>query len=178
MCVCEEEGEDLYLKWVDLTGGQQSTLFLGPIKSNDTKIVQKWPSPDPSVTLREAVNQKVTHLEWWKGWCLMIFKKEQVMTKISLAVGRWYSVSLAFDRLVKGLHQQSCESLFYRLIFIFKVTSFILCGPKWWMLVKCCWRWFWLLIASHEIDLSGCRKKKQFFGVERSKCIQELRVLF
>lgn len=108
VCVC------VWAKWAE---GQQSTLFLGPIKSNDIKIVQHWPSQDPSVTLREAVNLKVTHFEWWKGWCLMIFKKEQVMTKISLAVGRWHSVSLAFVRLVKGLHQQTCEALCNRLIF-------------------------------------------------------------
>lgn len=109
-CVC------VWAKWADWTEGQQSTLFLGPIKSSDIKIVQRWPSQDLSVTLREAMNLKVTHLQWWKGWCLMIFKKEQVMTKISLAVGRWHSVSLAFVRLVQGLHQQTCEALCNRLI--------------------------------------------------------------
>lgn len=52
------------------------------------------------------------------------------MTKISLAVGRWHSVSLAFVRIVKRLHQQTCEALSYRLIFT-ATTPFILCGKKW-----------------------------------------------
>lgn len=42
------------------------------------------------------------------------------MTKISLAGGRWHSVRLAFVRLVKGLHQQTCEALGDGLIFTAK----------------------------------------------------------
>lgn len=47
----------------------------------------------------------------------MIFKKEQVMTEISLAGGRWHSVRLAFVGLFKELHQQTCEALGDGLIF-------------------------------------------------------------
>lgn len=39
------------------------------------------------------------------------------MTKISLAGGRWHSVRLAFVRLVKRLHQLTCEALGKGLIF-------------------------------------------------------------
>lgn len=49
------------------------------------------------------------------------------MTKISLAGGRQHSVRLAFVRLVKGLHQQTCEALGNRLIFT-AITTYILCG--------------------------------------------------
>ncbi len=60
----------------------------------------------------------------------MIFKKEQVMTKISLAGGRWHSVRLAFVRLVKGLHQQTCEGLGDGLIFT-AIAPYSLCEQKW-----------------------------------------------
>lgn len=54
-------GVDLYPEWADWARGQQSALFLGPIKSGDIKIVLRRPSQDLPVTLREAVNLKVTH---------------------------------------------------------------------------------------------------------------------
>lgn len=42
------------------------------------------------------------------------------MTKISLAVGRWHSVSLAFVRLVQGLHQ-TC-SIFTAIIHVVRTN--------------------------------------------------------
>lgn len=139
--VCGLGWVDLSLKWADWPAGQQSALFLGPIKCDDTKIVQRRPSADLSVTLRGAVNLKVTHLGWWKGWCSMIFKKEQVMTKIFLAVGRWHSVSLASDGLVKGLDQRACGALRSKLIFT-AITSLTLWGQK---------RWTWQTAADFGV---------------------------
>lgn len=112
------------------TGAQRCALFLGPIKSSGIKILHHLTSQDLSVMLREVVTLKVMHSERWKGRCLMIFKKEQVMTEISLAGGRWHSVRLAFVRFVKGLHQQTCEALSNGLI-ITKITSYCTnCGQK------------------------------------------------
>lgn len=47
------------------------------------------------------------------------------MTKIFLAVGRWHSVSLASDGLVKGLDQRACGALRSKLIFT-AITSLTL----------------------------------------------------
>lgn len=47
------------------------------------------------------------------------------MTKISLAVGRCHSVSLASDGLVKGLVQRACGALRSKLISP-AITSFTL----------------------------------------------------
>lgn len=171
-------GVETYPKWADWSGGQQSTLFIGPIKGSDIKIVWHWPSQDPSVTLRGAVNLKVTLSDWWKGWCLMIFKKEQVMAKISLAGGRWHSVSLAFVGLVKGLHQQTCEALGDGLILLHKhrtrcVDRGGVCGklpPDFDVSVEWSWQSDWL---------SQCVLiwKKKILKPKGNQCKQELKVI-
>lgn len=144
---------DLSLKWADRPAGQRSALFLGPIKHDDTKIVQRRPSADLSVMLRGAMNMKVTHLDWWKGRCSMIFKKEQVMTKISLAVGRRHSVSLASDGLVKGLLQRACGVLCSKLITT-AITSLTLWGQKSWIWCKvsaCCFHHYFSQLLQIKI---------------------------
>lgn len=113
------------------TGAQRSTLFLGPTKNSGIKIPHHLTSQDLSVMLREAVTPEVMHSGWWKGRCLMIFKKEQVMTEISLAGGRWHSVRLAFVRFVKGLHQQTCKALSNGLIFTEITLYCTYYGQKW-----------------------------------------------
>ena len=99
------------------------------------------------------------------------------MTKISLAGGRWHSVSLAFVGLVKGLHQQTCEALGNGLILLHKHRT------------RCVDRGgesgklppdfdVWVIVAIRLIfSVYVGLKKKKILKPEGNQCKQELKVI-